>query len=97
RRPSPCPYTTLFRSAGVAMWTLIAVAALSGGALAILAVGGVFAASDNGPSPAWGLWLLVGITAAIAVAMAFALRRPGPMVRLIVDRKSTRLHSSHQI
>jgi len=77
-------YSRKGATAGVAMWTLIAVAALSGGALAILAVGGVFAASDNGPSPAWGLWLLVGITAAIAVAMAFALRRPGPMVRLIV-------------
>jgi uncharacterized membrane protein YbhN (UPF0104 family) len=69
---------------GVATWTLVAVAALSGGALALLAVGGVFAASDNGPSPAWGLWLLVGVTAVIAIGMAFALRHPRPFVRVIV-------------
>jgi uncharacterized membrane protein YbhN (UPF0104 family) len=41
-------------------------------------------ASDNGPSPAWGLWLLVGVTAVIAIGMAFALRHPRPFVRVIV-------------
>ncbi len=71
-------------SNGVAAWVLIAVAALSGGAVALLAVGGVFAASDNGPSPAWGLWVLVGVTGAIAVGMALVLRHPRPLIRLIV-------------
>jgi uncharacterized membrane protein YbhN (UPF0104 family) len=69
---------------GVAAWALVAAAALSSAALAVVAAGGAIAASDNGPSPTWGLWLLVGLAAAASLGMVAALRRPRPVVRILV-------------
>jgi uncharacterized membrane protein YbhN (UPF0104 family) len=66
---------------GVAAWALLAVAGLSGAALAAVSIGGIIAASDNGPSPTWELWLLVVLAGTVALGMILILRRPRPVAR----------------